>query len=287
MISQMRRMIARLRPFRLVAYALMICLALATAAPFIWMLSTAFKLPKQVYSWPPSLLPNPWMFSNFPFAWKAAPFGRFCINTCIVCALIIIERLLFSTLAAYAFARLDFPGRNLWFTLLLATMMIPGQVTLVPVFLITKRLGWLNTYQGLALPSLASAFIIFWLRQFFMTIPRELEEAARIDGASRFRILWRIVIPLSKPAIATLTLFSFNEGWNMFLWPLIATTKQDMRTIEVGLSFLRLQLGGQTAAYEIPALRAGNTMAIMPVILVYLVLQRQFVQGIALTGLKG
>lgn len=243
--------------------------------------------PPQVWAYPPKWIPNPWVFTNFSAAWNAVPMGRYFVNTTIVAIGVIVERLLFSTLAAYAFARLNFPGRDLIFMMFLATVMIPEQVNLIPLYLIVRRLNWLNTYQGMFLPSLANAFIIFWLRQFFMGIPGELEDAARIDGSSRLGILFRIILPLSVPALAVMCLFSFSEGWNMFLWPLIMTDKPLMRTIEVGLAFFNQQYGGATGGAEVTWLMAGNTLAIIPVIIFFLIVQRQMVQGITLTGLKG
>ncbi|MBV7338878.1 carbohydrate ABC transporter permease [Chloroflexi bacterium TSY] len=287
--EQFKRIESGPAPFirRLLLYAALIVLAIITIVPFLWMLSTAFKAKSQVWIYPPQWIPNPWVFTNFTDALNAAPLLRYFFNSVIVSLGVVIERLLFVTLAAYAFARLAFPGRDILFILFLATVMIPGQVTLIPLYLISRSLGWLNTYHGMFLPSLASAFSIFWLRQFFLTIPGELEDAARIDGCSYFGILYRIFLPLSVPALAVLCLMAFEEGWNMFLWPLIITDSVEMRTIEVGLAYLRLALGAETAYDQITWLMAGTTMAVLPAIFVFTLVQRQMVQGIALTGLKG
>ncbi len=270
-----------------VLYVLLAAAGLIVTIPFLWMLGVTFMDPPQVWVYPPKWIPNPWVFTNFAAAWNAVPMGQYFINTTIVAIGVIVERLLFSTLAAYAFARLEFPGRDLIFMLFLATVMIPEQVNLIPLYLIVRKLDWLNTYQGMILPSLANAFTIFWLRQFFKGIPVDLEDAARIDGSSRLGILFRIVLPLSVPALAVMCLFSFNEAWNMFLWPLIMTDKPLMRTIEVGLAFFQNQYGGRTGGSEVTWLMAGNTIAIIPAIVFFLIVQRQMIQGMTFTGLKG
>lgn len=287
------RILPRLQPTirvipRMVLYLVLLTLGLLVMLPFVWMVSTAFKEESaRIFSVPVQWIPNPWRFDNFSEALNAAPLGRYFINSLIVASGVVIERLVFSTVAAYAFARLKFPGRDLLFTLFLATVMIPEQVNLIPLYLITRSLGWLNSYQGMIIPSLAHAFSIFWLRQYFQSIPSELEDAARIDGCSRLGVLFRIVLPLSGPALAVLVLLSFNEGWNMFLWPLIMTDSPTMRTIEVGMAFFRQQFGGESAAFKFTWVMAANTLAVLPMIIVFLLTQRYVIRGIALTGLKG
>lgn len=268
---------------RLLLYLALCALAVAALAPIVWMVSTSLKSYDQVFVWPPRWMPNPVVWSNYPEAWQAAPFGRYFLNTTILALGVAFGRLAVCSLAAYALGRLQFPGRDLFFGLFLATMMLPGQVTLIPLFLITKNLGWLNTYQGLIVPDLTSAYSIFFLRQFFRTIPKDLDDAARLDGASRLRTLISIVLPLSIPALTVVGVFSFNSGWGSFLWPLIITTRAEMRTIEVGMAFFQDAHGG----IEYPLLMAANTMALIPVVIIFAFAQRQFVSGITLTGMKG
>lgn len=268
---------------RFLAYVSLSAAGIVTMAPLIWMISTSLKPYDQVFVWPPRWIPSPLVWENYAKAWQAAPFARYYLNTIILAGGVVGGRLLICSLAAYSLGRLQYPGRDLFFLLFLATMMLPDQVTLIPLFLITKSLGWLNTYQGLIVPNLTSAYSIFFLRQFFRTIPKDLDDAARLDGASRLRTLGSIILPLSIPALTVVAVFSFSSGWGSFLWPLIVTTRADMRTIEVGMSFFQDAHGG----IEYPLLMAANTMALVPVIVVFLIGQRQFVAGIALTGLKG
>jgi len=266
-----------------VIYLLLGAMGVLMAAPFAWMISTSFKTYEQVFVWPPEWIPRPWVWENYSIAMQAAPFARYYLNTFIMAVGVVAGRLAVCALAAYSLGRLNFPGRNLVFSLLVSTMMLPDQVTLVSLFLITKRLGWLNSYQGLIVPNLVSAYNIFFLRQFFRTIPRDLDDAARIDGAGRVRILLSIILPLSTPALTVVTLFSFTSAWGSFLWPLIVTTRSEMRTIEVGMAFFADAHGG----IEYPMLMAANTVALLPVATVFLFAQKSFVQGIALTGIKG
>jgi multiple sugar transport system permease protein len=203
-------------------------------------------------------------------------------NTAFVASSITFLHLAVSSLAAYAFARLRFPGRDWLFFAYLATLMVPGQVTLIPNFLIVKYLGWIDSYQALIIPQIFSAFGTFLLRQFFLTIPNELEDAARIDGASAFGIYWWIMLPLSGPALATLAVFTFTAQWNNFLWPLIVINNEQMRTLTVGL---RALVGQYTVQY--PLLMAGSVISILPMLVLFVVAQRFFVRGIALTGLAG
>jgi multiple sugar transport system permease protein len=213
---------------------------------------------------------------------QAAPFLRYYLNTVILACGVVAGRLLVCSLAAYSLGRLMFPGREFFFGLLISTMMLPDQVTLVPLFLITKQLGWLNSYQGLIVPNLVSAYNIFFLRQFFRTLPKDLDDAARIDGAGRVRTLFSIILPLSVPALTVVALFSFTSAWGSFLWPLIVTTRSEMRTIEVGMAFFQDAHQG----IEYPLLMAANTVALIPVVTLFLFSQRNFVSGIALTGMK-
>jgi multiple sugar transport system permease protein len=268
------------RWFTLVSYPLLTVLAAACLVPFVWMLLTALKPETEVFNM--AWLPSRPAWENFPRAFAAFPFARFLGNTVVVAAGSTSLHLLTSVLAAYAFARLRFRGRDVLFVLYLGTLMIPQQVTIVPLFLMMRDVGWVDTFWALILPSAFHALGVFLLRQFFMTIPRELEESALIDGAGRLRILWQIIVPLSKPALATLAVFTFIREWNSFLWPLIVTTSPEMRTLSVGLSLFNGQYGT-----EWHLLMAAATVTLLPTLLIFAIAQRYFVQGIALTGFGG
>jgi len=270
--------------------------AVSMILPFLWMLSTSLKPEAEIFRFPPVWIPRAWQWSNYSEAMQAAPFGRYFLNTLIYATAVTLSNLLFCSMAAYAFARLRFPGRNALFILVLGTMMVPGQVTMVPVFILLKRWpllggndllgigghGLLNSYVGLALPAAVGAFGIFLLRQFFMTLPRELEDAARIDGCSEAGIYWRIILPLSKPALATLGIFTFTAAWNEFLWPLLITSRDSMRTLQLGLQVFQTQY-----ATRWDLLMAGTVVVTIPVLILFLLGQRYFTRGIALSGMKG
>lgn len=267
---------------RAARYGAMLFGGAITVVPFLWMLSTSLKTSDEVFTPTVQWVPTRWMFENYPVALAAAPFGRFFLNSLIIALAETLGVLLTSSLAGYAFARLNFPGREQIFVLCLATLMIPGQVTLIPTYMIMSALGWLDTYYALIVPRLVSIFGAFLLRQFFQSIPRELDEAARVDGAGRFRVLAQIILPLSGPALATLTIFAFTTSWNEFFWPLIVTNATEMRTLQLGLAFFKTEFYVQW-----PLLMAATTMVSLPILLVYLSLQRYFTSGIAMTGLKG
>jgi multiple sugar transport system permease protein len=250
--------------------------------PFMWMVSTALKGQQEVYIYPPTLWPESLHWENFQHVLDTVPFGRFFVNSLLVTTLITVSQVVTSVLAGYVFARIEFPGRNLIFYLYLATLIIPTQVTMLPLFLLVSRLGWIDTYQGLIVPFLANAFAVFFLRQFFISLPRELEDAARIDGASRLRTLVQIILPLSRPAVATIALFTFLSHWDEYLWPLVVTNTTSMRTLPIGLRFFIEESGAQ-----LNYMMAGALMAVAPVVLLFLVAQRQFIEGISLTGTKG
>jgi multiple sugar transport system permease protein len=262
------------------SYVVLTLLAAACLVPFVWMVLTAFKPDNEVFnrSWIPSRL----AWENFSRAFTFFPFARFLINTIFVAVSSTGVHLVTSCLAAYAFARLRFRGREVLFLLYLGTLMVPQQVTIVPLFLMMRDIGWVDTFWALILPSAFHALGVFLLRQFFMTIPRELEESAFIDGATRLRILWQIILPLSKPALATLGLFTFIREWNSFLWPLIVTTTPDMRMLSVGLSLFTGQYGT-----EWNLLMAAATITLLPTLLIFAFTQRYFVEGIALSGFGG
>ena len=267
---------------RIGLYVGLLLLAFSMLLPFLWMLSTALMTNLEVYRFPPKFFPSVFRWLNFPEALQLQPFGRFFLNTTIVAGASVLGQLLFCSMAAYAFARLRFVWRDRLFAVYLATMMIPAIVTIIPAFLLMNVFGWINSYWALFTPTLSSVWGIFLLRQFFLTIPRDLEDAARIDGASEFSIFWRIVLPLSKPALATLAIFAFMASWKDFLWPLLVTNRIDMRTVEVGIAnFSTLY------TTDWPHQMAAAVVVMLPIIIVFLFAQKYFVKGITLTGLKG
>lgn len=223
-------------------------------------------------------------FENYVTAWTSQPFARYFINSIVQTSVIVTFQLLFSILAAYAFGILKFPGRDAMFLLILGSLMVPFQLTFIPNFLLISKLGWANTYAGLTVPFMASAFGVFLLRQFFMGLPTELHDAARIDGASNWRYLWQIVVPLSGGAISAFGIFSFLGAWSQYLWPLVITNDQNMRTIQIGIRFF---LFDQERGADWGGIMATAVIALLPTLLIFLVAQRQLVRGIAMTGLKG
>lgn len=256
--------------------------ALLTVAPFAWMVLTSFKPLGEIFTYPPTWWPENFTYENYASAFEAAPFGRFYLNSLFVALAVTVGQLITCSLAAYAFARMQFRGRDVIFYLFLGTMMIPIHVTMIPSFMILHSLGWINTYAALIVPGLASAFGTFLLRQFFMTIPRELEEAAFIDGCTRFGVLWRIIVPLARPALATLAIFTFMAVFNDFIWALIVINSQDMYTVQLGLAIFRDQY-----STEWGNLMAGSVVATLPILLVFFFAQKYFIKGITLSGLKG
>lgn len=253
--------------------------------PFFWMLSTALKKPSELYLFPPKWIPIPPQFQNFPDALTLVPFGTYALNSFIIVAVVLFGTLLSCSFAAYGFARLRAPGRDFIFMILLATMMLPGAVTLVPTYLLFNELGWINSFLPLTVPSFfGNAFFIFLLRQFYITIPRELEEAARIDGASSYRIWWHIMLPLSQPVLATVAVFTFVATYNDFFGPLIYLTDESKRTIAVALSYFQ---GSPRMGPQRHLLMAAVTTSILPSLLLFIAAQRYFVRGIVMTGIKG
>jgi multiple sugar transport system permease protein len=265
-----------------VAYIALGIGSLWALVPFLWMISTSLKTDGQVLVYPPAWIPNPVAWGNYAAVLKLVPFGHFLMNTTIVAVTVTILELITSSFAAYAFARLRFPGRDKLFLLYLGTLMIPGQVTIIPNFLVISWLGWVDTYAALIIPAAFSAFGTFLLRQFFLSIPPELEQAARMDGCSYFGIYRHIILPLSGPALATLAVFAFMTQWNAFLWPLIVTNKETMRTLTVGIRYF-----GDDAPGQFNYLMSGTVMSLIPILVLFLLLQRYFVRGIALTGMGG
>lgn len=343
--SQKHRLGKLLRE-KVLIYFLLTLGSLIMIAPFIWMVSTSFKEPGAVFTYPPEFIPKSqimvtynsteyglfnimingkeekvikmkvfkndadvmiyregkiieevitveankleaykkvkFLWKNYVDAWKAVPFGKFFINSIFVSICITFGQVFTSSLAAYAFARLNFKFRDQIFIGYLATLMIPYTVTMIPVFILLKFLNWIDTYQALILPGMFSAYGTFMLRQFFLSIPKDLEESAIIDGATKFTIYWNIILPLSKPALATLTTFVFMYAWNDFMWPLIVTNSMEMKTLPVGLAAFQ---GLYTTNWTL--LMAATVIVLIPVLLVYIFNQRYFVRGIVLSGLKG
>jgi multiple sugar transport system permease protein len=256
--------------------------AVTMVLPFLWMISTSLKNDRQAYIFPPIWIPDPIVWSNYLTTWEALPFDLFFLNSVIVAVFVTLGQLVTCSLGAFAFARLHFPGRDKLFVLYLATIMVPFQVIMIPLFILVRELRWIDTYAGLIVPLIFSAYGTFLLRQFFLTIPTELEDAAKIDGCSYFRIYWNIMLPLSKPALATLGIFVFLWSWNNFLWPLLITNSLDMKTLPLGLAYF---LGQYTVYWNL--LMAGATIVMAPVLVVFFFAQRYFIEGITLTGLKG
>jgi multiple sugar transport system permease protein len=267
---------------RLASYLLLGLGAVVMVAPLVWMLSTAFKAPGNVIAYPPEWLPIPFSVEHFQQVWTTVPFGRYLLNSLAIALAVAAAEVLTSALAGYAFARLRFPGRDGLFLLYLATLMVPGQVTIIPNFILMRFFGWIDTYQGLIVPSAFTALGTFLLRQYFRSIPRDLEEAARIDGAGYFEVFRRIILPLSAPALAALALFSFIGSWNGFLWPFIMVSSPEMRTITVALRAFQSEYGTEWGM-----LMAGSTLALLPMVLVFLAAQKFLVEGIATTGIGG
>ena len=264
-------------------YALALTVALLFLLPLFWMVSSSLKPDYQVLEFPPRWLPNPIRWANYPEALTYVPFGRYTLNTLLISGLTIVGHLLSCTLVAYAFARLRAPGKNILFLVMLATMMLPYPVTMIPIYLGFNALGWVNTFLPLIVPAFfGSPFYIFLLRQFFLTLPAELEDAARVDGASTLQIIWHIILPISKPALATVAIFTFQASWNDFLAPLIYLHDQTKYTVSLGLSFFR-------SSYDVRwgYLMAASLVTMLPVILVFFLAQRYFIEGITLTGMKG
>lgn len=249
--------------------------------PFIWMILTSLKTKTEAIQVPPSILPEVPQWENFSKIFEIFPFGNFYVNTIVATLVITIGQVFLCALAAYAFARLEFPFKNFLFLLLLSILMVPGQTFLIPQYLTVQKLGLLDSIPALFLPGLFSAFGTFLLRQFFMSIPMEVEEAAIIDGASRIKIFFTIILPLSKSALVSLSIFSLLYGWNSLLWPLIVNTSTEKMTLSAGLASLSGQYGT-----DFPMVMAGSFLACIPLIIIFLIFQKQFIEGIALSGGK-
>jgi multiple sugar transport system permease protein len=268
------------------AYILLTIGAITMIGPFLWMITTSLKQPGQVFSfhknWWEEWLPTSFYWQNYIKAWHVVPFARFYLNSIFVTSLVTLGQVITSAMAAYSFARLKFPGRDKIFFGYLATMMVPGAVTMIPVFILLRYLGWIDSYKALILPGIFTAYGTFMLRQFFLTLPKELEDAAKIDGCSYLGIFWRIILPLSKPALATLTTFTFMGAWMNFMWPLIVINTESRFTLPVGLAYFQ-----SLHHTDWTLLMAASVMMILPILVVFIFNQRFFVEGIKLTGIKG
>ncbi len=265
----------------LIVYPLLLVVIFIALLPFYWMIASSFKTPENIFSYPLQWIPNPVNWLSYPTAWASQDFTRYFINSTFVAVAITVGNLLFASLAGYSLAKFRYKGRNFLFLLILSTMMLPLEVTMVPLFLLIKQLDWQNSYQGLIVPFLVEGFGVFLMRQYLLGIPKDLIEAARIDGASELRIYAQIVMPLCKPALAALGVFTFREAWDMYIWPLIIISKDSLRPLPLGISLFMGENG--TNWDQLMAVAAIGTL---PMILLFFFLQRSFIQGIAITGLK-
>jgi len=262
-------------------YALLIVGAVVMLLPFVWMVSASLKPQPEIFRYPNELLPREPTLAAYGDVWERIPFARFFLNSVVFAGGVTLISLFLDSLAAYALARLQFRGREVFFWIVLIVLMVPFQITLIPLFLTVFGLGWLDTFPGLIVPRATNAFGIFMLRQFFLSLPRDFDDAARIDGASEFRIYWQIALPLSLPALATLGVFHYMYNWNDLLWPLIITTTTEMRTLPAGLT---LFMGSHVIEHAV--LMAGATISLIPLAVAFLVAQRYFVRGVVMSGLK-
>jgi len=272
----------RLKMSKIVLFIIMCFVALFMLVPFFWSFSTSVKTAGEVFEYPPKWIPQSIHWENYSQVWEIAPFGQYLLNSTVVSAMVTILTLLTASLAAYAFARLEFRGRDFIFMLYLGTMMIPSQVTMIPNFIFIKLLGWTDTYTGLILPNVFTALGVFLLRQFFMTIPKEYEDAAKIDGASRFHIYLHVILPLSIPALSTLAVFTFVFQWNNLMWPLIVVNKDIMKTLTLGLATFQ---GMYSTNWSL--LMAAAVMGIIPSFAIFVLGQKYLIKGITLSGIKG
>jgi multiple sugar transport system permease protein len=280
--ARTRRKIA-FRAGSILLHLALICGALFMVMPFIWMLSTSVKTFSQAFSVPPIWIPHPFVWQNYPDSLQALPFNLAYFNSTYISLIVVVSQLLTCSMAGYAFARIRFPLRGPLFILFLATLMIPLQVTIIPLFLIMRQLNWLDNHLSIIVPyALFNAFGVFLMRQFIKGIPRELEEAAIIDGANRWTLFWRIIFPLLKPPLAALGIISFLGQWNNFFTPLIMLSSQNLFTVPMMLNQFR---GQYTTDWTL--LMAGSAIAIVPILIIYIIGQRHIIQGIATTGLKG
>jgi multiple sugar transport system permease protein len=257
--------------------------ALSILLPTLWAFSLSLGKSQEFFKLPPPLIPSAFRLDNYLEVFKRVPFGRFFLNSIFVTGVTTIGQLLTCSMGAYAFARLRFPLKNVLFVAFLAALMIPAQITIIPIFILMRSLGLVNQLGSLILPSLVSIFGVFLLRQFFETIPRDLEDAAKIDGAGYFRIYWQVILPLARPALAALGILTFNAQWNNFFGPLIFITSPEKMTLPLGLTFL----AGQQGVVSSGIMMAGVILALIPVLVVFIVFQKKLIEGITFTGVTG
>jgi len=268
---------------RAATHSALIVLSVIFLVPLYWLVSSSLKTDQQIFKFPPEWIPWPITFHNYPAGLTFIPFWRYLANTTVICVFSVLGTLLSCSLVAYGLARVRWRGRNILFYTLLGTMMLPFQVTMVPMFVVFAKLGWVDTFLPLIVPRFfGAAFYIFLMRQFFLTIPHELSDAARIDGCSEWDIYWRIVLPLSKPVLAAVGLFAFMAAWNDYIGPLIYLTDQSRYTLTLGLAAFSSQYGSYPGM-----LMAVTTVMTIPIIVIFFFAQRTFIQGITLTGIKG
>jgi multiple sugar transport system permease protein len=265
-----------------VLYVLAIAVAIVMLTPVVWMISGSLKTGGEVVSAQPTLLPSDPQWRNYGDLFSLVPFARYILNSFVVSATVTIVALLFHSMAGYSLARLRYPGRRLIFLAILATMMVPAAVILIPLFTIVRTFGWIDSYQALIIPAIPHAFGIFLFRQFYLSVPQDLSDAAVVDGAGYVRIYRHVMLPLSRPIVAALGIFFFLANWNSFLWPLVATQSDEMRVIQLGIQAF---LGAHANQYQL--VMTAATVAAAPTLLMFIVLQRRLVQGIKTTGLKG
>jgi len=265
-----------------VYYVICVVLAVIFAGPFVWMVSSSLKPPNEIFSNPPILISPNFSLDNYFEVFRQAPFERYMFNSFFVATTVTVVALLLHSMAGYALARLEFPGKRVLFILIISTLMIPFYTILIPLALLVRELGWINTYWALIIPAIPHAFGIFWLRQFFLGLPQELEDAARIDGASRIGVFFYVALPLAKPVLAALAVFFFLANWDSFLWPLVATNRPEMRMVQVGIQSFTGEHGN---AWQL--IMAASVIAILPTLLLFFGLQRFIVESVKMTGLKG
>ncbi len=262
-------------------------LAFTMLIPMLWMVLTSLKSEQEIYLLPPVILPRAALWDNYEKAFTSIPYWRMMLNSAIVAGTVTLSRVLTSTAAGYAFGRLEFPGRDKIFLAYIAVLMVPFTVTIVPLYLIVRAFGWIDTLSALIFPMFVSAYNTFLARQFMLSLPKDLDDAARIDGANPWVIFTRIILPLSRPVIAVITLFSFMTSWNSFIWPLLVLSAAENLTIPIGLAFIASGRGGTGEYVQWNYLMAAATAAATPIVALYVAAQRQFVQGIAMTGMRG
>jgi multiple sugar transport system permease protein len=277
---------AKINPRRVISDAIyyIICMVLAVifAGPFLWMLSSSLKPSDEIFARPPVLVSPNASFENYPEVFRQAPFERYLFNSFFVASTVTVVALILHAMAGYALARLEFPGKRFIFMGIISTLMIPFYTILIPLALLVRELGWINTYWALIIPAIPHAFGIFWLRQFFLGIPNELEEAARLDGASRIGVFYHVALPLARPVLAALAIFFFLANWDAFLWPLVAANRPDMRVVQVGIQSFT---GEHGSAWEL--IMAASVIAVLPTLILFFALQRFIVASVKMSGLKG